>query len=91
MKAIRYKTIGHYDIVEASHSGYGGHEVTEIFVPEAEICFNIFNGILNIFESDNPRELSGEKIEIGDAFAERLKVFVNLKEEIEEEARQYFD
>ncbi len=46
---------------------------------------------LNVFESKTARELSGEKIEIGDAFAERLKNFVNLKEEIEEEAKQYFE
>jgi len=82
MKAIKYKTTVHRSVLEAIHAGYGGHEITEIFIPEVGICFNIFDNILNVFESDGPRELVEERIEIDDELAEELVMYLQQKESL---------
>jgi hypothetical protein len=87
MKAIKYQ-VKIYDGVLSWTHGFG-KIIEEIFIPEKEIGFNIDNGRLNVFKTDEPRGKGGE-INLDDTLVDKLVNLFELNERCYKIAQAYF-
>ena len=79
VKAMIYK-------VECTDGGIGmvhgfTMSVSEIFIPELELCVNVTGG-LNVFREYKPRSKNTVDIWVDDKFKEPLENYISLKEEL---------
>ena len=77
MKAIKYK-LKIYEGVLAWTHGWS-NEIEEIFIPDKKIAFNVVDGSLNVFRSEEPRGKNGKEIEIEDALVQKLEEYLNIR------------
>ena len=74
------------------HNQY--HSITEIYIPEYEICFNVVDDSLHVFEYDNrrykpskgPKANKLSTIKISKDFVDSLNVYLKTKDRIKDEA-----
>lgn len=90
MKALRYKLTVYDGLIDWNHSG--GHEITEIYIPELEIVANIQGGG-NIFK-DKPTRYEKEakkitEITISDDDAHKMETFVVVRDGMKQLISKY--
>lgn len=86
MKAKKYITKVSDSAIDRIHNF--SYTIKEIFIPELKICFNE-KGYVFQFE-DVRTDGDVEEIEIDDFFAKKLKMYVERKNDIEENIKSYF-
>lgn len=91
MKGLKYKTEVCDSVLEFTHGWT--RTISEIFVPEAKLIFNVTNKQLNAWassESRCPEETATEEISVSDEFVKQLQTLLKLKETCLIQAKNYF-
>ena len=91
VKAMKYSLEASDSVLGYIHGGI--YSITEIFIPDKKICFNIGKKQLNVFKVDKPR--CNSDVDMTDVLLERgfvgdLEKIISLRKKCLEKGKEIF-
>ena len=60
------------------------YPIVEYWIPDYRLCFNLVDGVVNVFEWSKPRSDKHELVEMSDELVSVVKSFFEMKTKLEE-------